>query len=107
MSKVPLLGDIPILGNLFKSTSTSKRKRNLMVFLKPTIVRDGATMNSISHRKYNYIRALQLKRQQEGISLMPNAETPSMPNWDDELSLPPSFEEYLTEKDHLNEEGND
>ncbi len=107
VSKVPLLGDIPILGNLFKSTSTSKRKRNLMVFLKPTIVRDGATMNSISHRKYNYIRALQLKRQQEGISLMPNAETPSMPNWDDELSLPPSFEEYLTEKDHLNEEGND
>ncbi|MFY0669952.1 MAG: type II secretion system secretin GspD [Alteromonas stellipolaris] len=105
-SKVPLLGDIPILGNLFKSTSTSKRKRNLMVFLKPTIVRDGATMNSISHRKYNYIRALQLKRQQEGISLMPNAETPSMPNWDDELSLPPSFEEYLTEKDNL-EEGND
>ncbi|MDO6566885.1 type II secretion system secretin GspD [Alteromonas sp. 1_MG-2023] len=107
VSKVPLLGDIPIIGNLFKSTSTSKRKRNLMVFLKPTIVRDGATMNSISHRKYNYIRALQLKRQQEGISLMPNAETPSMPNWDDELSLPPSFEEYLTEKDHLNEEGKD
>ena len=106
VSKVPLLGDIPILGNLFKSTSTSKRKRNLMVFLKPTIVRDGATRNSISHRKYNYIRALQLKRQQEGISLMPNAETPSMPNWDDELSLPPSFEEYLTEKDNL-EEGND
>ncbi|WOI37694.1 type II secretion system secretin GspD [Alteromonas sp. CI.11.F.A3] len=106
VSKVPLLGDIPILGNLFKSTSTSKRKRNLMVFLKPTIVRDGATMNSISHRKYNYIRALQLKRQQEGISLMPNAETPSMPNWDDELSLPPSFEEYLTEKDNL-DEGNE
>ena len=48
-----------------------------------------------------------LFRSQEGISLMPNAETPSMPNWDDELSLPPSFEEYLTEKDHLNEEGND
>jgi len=106
VSKVPLLGDIPILGNLFKSTSTSKRKRNLMVFLKPTIVRDGATMNSISHRKYNYIRALQLKRQQDGISLMPNAESPSMPNWDDELSLPPSFEEYLTEKDNL-DEGNE
>jgi len=106
VSKVPLLGDIPILGHLFKSTSTSKRKRNLMVFLKPTIVRDGATMNSISHRKYNYIRALQLKRQQDGVSLMPSAEGPSMPNWDDELSLPPSFEEYLTEKEKQ-EEGND
>ncbi|TKB02692.1 type II secretion system protein GspD [Alteromonas portus] len=108
VSKVPLLGDIPILGHLFKSTSTSKRKRNLMVFLKPTIVRDGATMNSISHRKYNYIRALQLKRQQEGVSLMPSAETPSMPEWNDALALPPSFEEYLSEKEkQKQEEGND
>lgn len=106
VSKVPLLGDIPLLGHLFKSTSTTKRKRNLMVFLKPTIVRDGATMNAISHRKYNYIRALQLKRQQEGISLMPTEETPTMPNWDDKLSLPPSFEEYLTEKAQQ-EEGNE
>ena len=104
ISKVPLLGDIPILGHLFKSTSSTKRKRNLMVFLKPTSVRDGATMNAISHRKYNYMRALQLKRQQEGITLMPSAETPSMPNWDDKLSLPPSFEEYLTEKEKQKEE---
>ena len=104
ISKVPLLGDIPILGHLFKSTSSTKRKRNLMVFLKPTIVRDGATMNAISHRKYNYMRALQLKRQQECITLMPSAETPSMPNWDDKLSLPPSFEEYLTEKEKQKEE---
>jgi len=77
-----------------------------MVFLKPTIVRDGATMNSISHRKYNYIRALQLKRQQEGVSLMPYTETPSMPEWNDALALPPSFEEYLSEKEKQ-KEGND
>ena len=50
------------------------------------------------------MRALQLKRQQEGITLMPSAETPSMPNWDDKLSLPPSFEEYLTEKEKQKEE---
>ncbi|MEC7282685.1 MAG: type II secretion system protein GspD, partial [Pseudomonadota bacterium] len=108
VSKVPLLGDIPVLGHLFKTTSTSKRKRNLMVFLKPTIVRDGATMNTISHRKYNYIRALQLKRQQEGVSLMPYEETPTIPQWDDALALPPSFEEYLSEKEkQKQEEGND
>ncbi|MFP3457705.1 type II secretion system protein GspD, partial [Psychrobacter sp. SIMBA_152] len=41
VSKVPILGDIPILGKLFSSTSTSKQKRNLMVFIRPTIVRDG------------------------------------------------------------------
>ena len=104
ISKVPLLGDIPILGHLFKTTSTSKRKRNLMVFLKPTIVRDGVTMNAISHRKYNYIRAQQLQRQQEGISLMPRSETPSLPQWDDALSLPPTFEEYLLEKEKRKQE---
>ena len=65
VSKVPLLGDIPILGNLFKSTSTSVSKRNLMVFIRPTIIRDGVTMNEISHKKYQYIRAEQLKRQSQ------------------------------------------
>ena len=99
ISKVPLLGDIPILGHLFKTTTTSKRKRNLMVFLRPTIVRDGAVMNDISHRKYQYIRAQQLNRQAEGISLMPFEEGPTLPPWDDALTLPPSFEEYITEKD--------
>jgi general secretion pathway protein D len=99
VSKVPLLGDIPYLGNLFKTTSSSKRKRNLMVFIRPTIVRDAATMNTISHRKYNYIRAEQLKRQADGIPLMPYTKTPSLPEWNDALDLPPSFEEYLMEKD--------
>ena len=99
VSKVPLLGDIPIIGNLFKSTSSSKRKRNLMVFLRPSIVRDAATMNEISHRKYNYIRAQQLDRQADGIPLMPFKKGPALPAWDDALSLPPSFEEYLEAKD--------
>lgn len=99
VSKVPILGDIPIIGHLFKTTTTSKRKRNLMVFLRPTIVRDGVVMNDISHRKYQYIRAQQLKRQAEGVSLMPFEQGPALPPWDDALTLPPSFEEYLTDKD--------
>jgi general secretion pathway protein D len=99
VSKVPLLGDIPILGNLFKSTTTTVSKRNLMVFIRPTIIRDGVTMNEISHKKYQYIRAQQLKRQSQGIPLMPNTEGPSLPEWDDKLSLPPSFEDYILNKD--------
>ncbi|MCV2885800.1 type II secretion system secretin GspD [Aestuariibacter sp. AA17] len=99
VSKVPLLGDIPILGHLFKSTSTSKRKRNLMVFIRPKIVRDGITMNKISQRKYNFIRAQQLKRQAEGVPLMPFQEHPVIPDWDESLALPPSYEEYLLKKD--------
>lgn len=99
VSKVPLLGDIPFLGHLFKSTSTSVRKRNLMVFIRPTIIRDGVTMNEISHKKYQYIRAQQLDRQSQGIPLMPNTDGPTLPEWDDRLSLPPSFEDYLLNKD--------
>ena len=105
VSKVPLLGDIPFLGHLFKSTSTSVSKRNLMVFIRPTIIRDGVTMNEISHKKYQFIRAQQLKRQSQGIPLMPNTEGPSLPEWDDKLSLPPSFEDYIMKKDK--EQGND
>ena len=104
VSKVPLLGDIPILGNLFKSTSTSVSKRNLMVFIRPTIIRDGVTMNEISHKKYQYIRAEQLKRQSQGIPLMPNTKGPTLPEWNDKLSLPPSFEDYIMNKDK--EKGN-
>ncbi len=100
--KVPLLGDIPIIGHLFKSTSNSTRKRNLMVFLRATIVRDAGLMSEISESKYNYIRADQIRKQEEGLSLMSNENMPILPQWQDKLTLPPSFEEYqnqLEEKD--------
>ncbi|AWL10629.1 Type II secretion system protein D [Saliniradius amylolyticus] len=105
VSKVPLLGDIPVLGHLFKSTTTSKRKRNLMVFIRPKIIRDGVTMNTISKRKYNFIRAEQLKRRSEGVPLMPFKETPILPEWDDDLALPPSFEETQDRQERDGKEG--
>ena len=79
VSKVPLLGDIPILGHLFRSTSSKKVKKNLMVFLRPTIIRDDLTMNAISGQKYDLIRAYQLDKQAQGISLMPGFDTPVLP----------------------------
>ncbi|HSX86387.1 MAG TPA: type II secretion system secretin GspD [Pseudomonas sp.] len=57
-SKVPLLGDIPLLGNLFRSTKDSRIKRNLMVFLRPTVIRDAAGMAALSGQKYSDIRVL-------------------------------------------------
>lgn len=77
--KVPLLGDIPLLGNLFKSRSSSKDRRNLMLFLQPTILRDEATASAYSGRKYNYMRARQLEQNARGISLMPGEEVPLLP----------------------------
>ncbi|WP_301151854.1 type II secretion system secretin GspD [Metapseudomonas otitidis] len=57
-SKVPLLGDIPLLGRLFRSTKDSHVKRNLMVFLRPTVVRDRAGLAALSGKKYSDIRVL-------------------------------------------------
>lgn len=54
-SKVPLLGDIPLLGWLFRSTSVEHVKSNLMVFLRPTIVNNSATANQLTREKYNGI----------------------------------------------------
>jgi general secretion pathway protein D len=57
-SKVPLLGDIPVLGRLFRSTRETRIKRNLMVFLRPTVIRDAAGMAALSGKKYSDIRVL-------------------------------------------------
>ena len=94
VQKVPLLGDIPIIGHLFKSTSNSMRKRNLMVFLRATIIRDASLMDEISEGKYNYIRADQIRKQEEGLSLMSDKHLPILPEWNDDLALPPTFSEY-------------
>ncbi|PCH95759.1 MAG: type II secretion system protein GspD [Gammaproteobacteria bacterium] len=94
VQKVPLLGDIPFIGHLFKSTSNTTRKRNLMVFLRPTIITDARVMNDMARNKYNFIRADQLRKQEEGLSLMRDEKLPVLPEWNDKLTLPPSFEEY-------------
>ena len=57
VSKVPLLGSIPVFGRLFSSYAESRVQRNLMVFLRPTILMDSADVTSLSGEKYNYINA--------------------------------------------------
>ncbi|WP_068546296.1 type II secretion system secretin GspD [Thalassotalea crassostreae] len=96
--KVPILGDIPIIGALFRSTSSTTRKRNLMVFLRPTIIRDGQLMEAISKEKYNYMRADQLRKQEEGLALMEDAVLPLLQDWNDDLELPPTFDDYMEER---------
>ena len=59
VSKVPILGSIPLLGKLFQSSSKTTSKKNLMVFLKPTILIDSSTAQAISLEKYNFIKAQQ------------------------------------------------
>ncbi|GAA5192996.1 type II secretion system secretin GspD [Ferrimonas gelatinilytica] len=95
VSKVPLLGDIPVIGHLFSSTSSRKSKRNLMIFIKPTIIRDGVTMSGLSGRKYNYFRAEQLKQKERGINLMPNTDVPVLDEWVVPEGMSPEIFELL------------
>lgn len=99
LSKVPILGDVPILGHLFKSTSVTTRKRNLMVFIRPTIIRDDARMDELSSRKYSYIRAQQLAQRERGLSLHQNSRIPVLPEWEEHKFLPPGFEHYLEDEE--------
>ena len=59
ISKVPVLGSIPVLGKLFQSSSSTSSKKNLMVFLRPTILIDSNGINQVSLEKYNFIKAQQ------------------------------------------------
>ncbi len=64
--KVPGLGDIPVLGALFRSTKTVKEKRNLMVFIRSKIIKDPSRAHQLSRRKYNFMRDRQLESMKEG-----------------------------------------
>lgn len=68
--RVPFLGAIPILGELFKARKTTKEKTNLMVFLHPVIMRTGADTTRITDAKYNFVRSQQLMYGEDGVSLM-------------------------------------
>ncbi|QUN06042.1 type II secretion system secretin GspD [Shewanella yunxiaonensis] len=95
VQKVPLLGDIPFLGQLFRSSNSKTVKKNLMVFIRPTIIREGVVMEGIAGRKYNYFRALQLEQQQRGVNLMPDAEVPVMDKLTPADQIPPEVNKLL------------
>jgi general secretion pathway protein D len=60
LDRVPLLGDIPIVGNLFRSRGRSRARTNLMVFIRPTIIRTAEDAQEMTARRYNYVRGHQL-----------------------------------------------
>lgn len=62
IERIPLLSDIPVIGELFKSRSRSRSKTNLMVFIRPTILRSRADGDALTARRYDYVRGMQLAR---------------------------------------------
>lgn len=69
VEKVPFLGDIPILGRAFRSDSRSTSKTNLMIFLRPTIVRNAEDAQALTSTKFNYIRGQQSQVNRGGLTL--------------------------------------
>lgn len=84
-TKVPFLGDIPGIGRLFRSNSTSKTKQHLMVFLRPVIVRDGRELSGATGEKYQYMRDLQLQERQQGVEFLRDDQLPLLPEWQQQL----------------------
>jgi general secretion pathway protein D len=83
--KVPLLGDIPYLGRLFRSDAEKVTKQNLMVFIRTTIIRDNAALAGASAEKYRYIRDQQALHKDKGMTYLDDANLPMLDEWEDEL----------------------
>ena len=77
--KVPGLGDVPLFGNLFKSETRSRKKTNLMVFLRPVVVRDASSTESLSMDRYDLMRSAQRDAQPKSNALVPVNEAPVLP----------------------------
>ncbi|MGP5550604.1 type II secretion system secretin GspD [Psychrobacter namhaensis] len=82
--KVPGLGNVPLIGRLFRSDNDTTQKSNLIIFLQPTILRDGGAVASVTERKFNQMRVLQLVIDKNGtIKQLPLSGTEG---WDGKIS---------------------
>ena len=90
--KVPGLGDVPLFGNLFKGESRSRKKSNLMVFLRPVVVRDASSTESLSQDRYDFIRNAQQSAQPVPNVMVPINSAPVLP------PLPESKRETIAPK---------
>ncbi|HBH7066496.1 TPA: type II secretion system secretin GspD [Enterobacter cloacae] len=80
VSKVPLLGDLPLVGQLFRYTSQDTSKRNLMVFIHTTVLRDDDNYSAATKEKYDQMRARQQQRMEEKkLGIVENNDVPVLP----------------------------
>jgi len=81
--RVPILGSIPFLGALFRAQATDKVKTNLLVFIRPKILRDAASISTETNAKYNLIKDILDKTNEDGINLMPGEESFTLPPYEE------------------------
>ncbi|MCS2158428.1 type II secretion system secretin GspD [Scandinavium sp. H11S7] len=91
VSKVPLLGDIPLVGQLFRYTSQDSSKRNLMVFIHTTVLRDDDNFSAASKEKYDQVRASQQQRlEEEKIGIIEPDHNSVLPAWPENSPASPA-----------------
>ncbi len=91
--KVPILGDIPFLGRLFRSDAVQVTKTNLLIFIRPTIIRDDEELEGASADKYQYIRGQQLLRKEQGLMFLDDESIPVIPEWETQVQQLESIRE--------------
>ena len=83
--KIPILGDIPFLGRLFRTDAVQVTKSNLMIFIRTTILRDDEQMAGATADKYRYIRDQQELRRARGLMFLDDENLPVLPEWDSQI----------------------
>ena len=83
--KVPFLGDIPFLGRLFRTDAVKVTKTNLLIFIRPTIIRDNQALAGATADKYRYIRDQQVKRREQGVMFLDEDQIQVLPEWEEQL----------------------
>jgi general secretion pathway protein D len=77
--KVPLLGDIPWLGNLFRHEIRQQTKTNLMIFIRPYVLRTASAPNSLTQDRYDYLSSVQKESQMQSRTVLPDMPAPTLP----------------------------
>jgi general secretion pathway protein D len=96
---VPVLSDIPLLGRLFRNDSVSVTKSNLLVFIRPTIIRDDEDLAGATAEKYRYIREEQIERRERGLMFLDDGNLPVLPTWEEQIQqLPEASVEAAAEE---------
>ena len=89
---VPFLQDIPLLGRLFRNDVVMTTKSNLLVFIRPTIVRDDSDLSGATAEKYRFIREQQIKRRASGLIFLDNEDLPVLPEWEEQIKHLPQIQ---------------
>ena len=86
---IPILSDIPLLGRLFRNDVVTVTKSNLLVFIRPTIIRGDEDLIGATAEKYRFIREQQIERRERGLMFLDDGNLPVLPSWEEQIQQLP------------------